>query len=221
MANPTPRELLNSVKRFLGNPPLDDSEILYRLLNNSLSFFWLAGPWEWTLTQATVSLADDTSDYTGTTGLYIYYARLHDQDHVKDLTVVPAFPTPNVRGCPEKVCAVDDTTIRVSPKPYGYSTLPVLEYWYKQEVPQIDSTNIDSEFTSIPFDWVWVWEEVLLAKAMEFVRDPRAGQVQVSSDGRYAANGQWARVFQAFQMIIQQTPMLRKVSGLFVGGVGK
>jgi len=221
MPAPTPGELLSAAKRFLGNPPLDDPEILYRLLNDSLSFLWLAGPWPWTLTYSSVPLENDVYEYDAPSGLHIQQAILRDGDHVYQLSVVPVFGEPPSRGRPEQVCTPDSSTLRVSPKPYGYANPPVLEYWYKLNVPWVDSGNINDPFTAMPKDWLWVWEEILIAKAMEFVRDPRAGSFQVSSDGRFAANGQWGRVAQALQIMSQQTVTPRSPAGVFAVGAGK
>jgi hypothetical protein len=203
---PTPLEALNYAKRFTGNLPVDDSTMKYRILNYAHNRLWSAAPWSWSVESIpVVTLANSTQDYTPSPaitdcfGLVKVTLRVDEEQH--DLEVTAALPetTTDITGKPSQVAWTSDDTLRVLPVPVGYSTMPKLYGWYKKDVTPIAVGNEGTDYTTLcgcPAEWFWVFEELVLLRALAFAHSPRTGAV-VSNGGQTQHSGQFGVVESA------------------------
>jgi hypothetical protein len=198
---PTAAEALAYCKRFIGNLPVDDSAMKYRILNAAHNRLWMAAPWSWTVGAIpVVTLANDTQDYTLSPaisdfqGLIQIKLKVEEEQH--DLAVVAQLPsTTDIKGKPSQVAYVAGA-LRVMPVPTGYSTVPKVYGWYKKTVTPIAAGNEGSGFAAtfgLPDEWFWVFEELVMLKAMAFAHSPKLGSV-TTNNGQIQHSGQYGVV---------------------------
>jgi len=201
---PTPQDALNYAKRYVGNMPVDDTETKYRLLDDAHAKFWMAAPWRWTLgSLEVVTVVNDQQDYdlagTYTDLLYVVHAAITEGETRNDLSVAAVLPSTSVlKGIPKSLQYIAGTPnkIRLLPVPTGYPTtaMPRILGTYKKKYTEITAANYTSNYETtfgIPAEWFWVYQEIVLLKAMQFAHDPRLGGVgfggNVSYSGQYGA----------------------------------
>jgi hypothetical protein len=191
---PTPQQALDYAKRFIGNIPVDDSAMNVRILDSAHKRLWMRAPWRWTVGmlepaamvngQQEINLVATAADLS-----YLLHARVVNTDNPHDLQVVSHIPENYglISGRPSQIAFVSGTPqkLRLSPSPSGYTTLPTIFSAYKRTATELTSGNIGSSYSTlagVPDDWFWVYEEMVLLRALQFVNSPRAGSVTVNGN---------------------------------------
>jgi len=199
---PTPLDALSYAKRFIGNLPVDDPSLKYRILNYAHSRLWMAAPWTWTVGSIpVVTLTEGAQDYP--VSLSDFFSLVHvkwdNGDDKNDLQIVAALPqTVAVTGKPSQVAWTNSPAsgLRVLPVPVGITgTAPKVFGLYKRIVTPITVANEASDYSTtfgIPQEWFWVYEELVLLRALMFAHSQRVGSVQtngtaVAYTGQYGA----------------------------------
>jgi len=189
----TPQDALNYAKRFVGNMPLDDATIKYRLLDDASKQLWMHANWSWTIGNLeVVTWVNDTQDHQLSAPpadfyqLVEVYAWLGAEKIPLLVThTLPANATD--KGTPVKVSyyvSGETEYLRFQPKPYGYTTGPKVYSVYKKTHTDVAVGNWDSEGAAgCPDEWFWVYQEIVLGKAFAFTHDPRLGQIQAGPQG--------------------------------------
>jgi len=189
---PTPQQALNYAKRFVGQLPVDDTTVKLRMLNDAHTKLWMAALWRWTVGSIeVVTVVNDTQDYNLSTledFLFLACARITDGENIHDLAVSSTLPqTAVLKGLPKQVQYILGTPhkMRLFPVPTGYSVPPKVLSVYKKKAAELTEGNITSEYSllGIPAEWFWVYQEIVLLKAMQFAHDPRLGAVAFSNNG--------------------------------------
>ena len=187
----TPQDALNYAKRFIGDAPLDDANLRFRVLDAANKHLWFIEPWRWTVgALEVVTLSNSVQDYvlqTPPADLFsLLTAKLVHDDQIHDLSVTAVLPqTTAILGRPTQVAYVSGS-LRVLPVPTGYtSVMPRVVALYKKKAPVIDAGNINTNLsttTGMPDDWFHVYEELVLLKAFQFMSSPRYAQQQQAVD---------------------------------------
>ncbi len=200
----SPSDALTYAKRFVGNLPVDDATVIYRLCDDASKKLWMAAPWRWTIgALEAVTLVNDAQD-VNLVGIYsdLYYpisAFLNDGADKKDLIISGSLPiVTTVKGEPSQVAYIGGTPnkLRFLPMPTGYSvgSTPLVTAVYKKIHTDITVANYATDGAAgCPDEWFWVYQEIVLLKAFQFAHDPRMGSVAVGSQG-VQYSGQYAVV---------------------------
>lgn len=224
---PTPNDAMAYAKRFVGNMPIDDSTIKFRILDDAHVKLWMAANWSWTLgALEVVSLTNDTQEvnlagaYTDFLGLvHASYVGSGGQETKGDIAISAILPvTTIITGRPTQIMYVPGTPnkVRFLPVPTGYATLPVSQVpkvlaIYKKKRTEIVTGNAGNSYlttSGVPDEWFWVYQEIVLLKAYQFTHDPRLGNVQTGPNG-VAYTGQFAVVEAALAaMRANEEPLL-------------
>lgn len=213
--NRTPQEALDFAKRIIGNSPLDDAELKYRVLQDPSDYIHMAAAWRWSVGQLTKQLVvSGTEDYTVTdpTDLrYLVRAELRFSDgHREFLTPVHSLTASGItKGSPREISLVNSTTVRLYPIPnYTAGLEPSLIVDYKKKNTNITAGNIGTAATLLFDDeWFHVYQAGVLAHAFMFTDNPRLGAVTVGNQS-VQFSGQWG-VFQGLlvQMAQKEKPL--------------
>ncbi len=209
----TPNDAMSYAKRFVGNGPVDDTALKYRILDDANRRLWMADNFRWnTGNTEIVTLLEDTQDVNIVSALtdfqFLTVAKLITSETTGDITeidlkiaqILPA--TTILKGTPRTVSYIVGTPqkMRFFPVPhYGGAAMPKVLGWYKKKAVEITSANAGSDYettTGVPSDWFWVYQEIVLLKAYLFLRDPRAGTVTVQGS-QIQYNGQYGVVEEA------------------------
>lgn len=224
MASPTPQDAINFAKRDIGNSPIDDTNLLYRVLNDANCQLWMAAPWLWTVgTLEEVTVVNGTQDVslagTYTTLMNLLHLNWTDGQTKKDIQVSSSLPsTTSLQGTISQgqYIAGSPNKIRFYPVPAGYATGTKVNGYYKLTAPVIAAGNISTALSSIipgfHDEWFWVFQELVLLKAYRFIKDPREGSVQVGPNGT-AYTGQHAIAQAAIQTMMQGEEKFYKTLG--------
>lgn len=217
---PTPNDAMAFAKRFIGRMPVDDAEIKLRILDDAHRKLWTAGPWRWTIGSLdAVQLVNDNQDYpiTAVSDLQnLFRSTVHDGQSGYDLTIESAIATTAVlKGRPDRVAIEGTNTLRFLPVPKGYTTGPTVISLYKKKATAIDAGNVANQYSTlgIPDDWFWVYQEIVLLRALQFANSPRVGSVAVAANGMVQYSGQYAAVEAAINEMRQKEPMYLLVTG--------
>jgi hypothetical protein len=216
---PTPNEAMEYAKRFIGRMPVDDTEIKLRILDDSHRKLWTAAPWRWTVASLDqVQFVNDQQDYavTPVSDLQcLLRATVHDGQNAYELAVEPTIATTAVlKGRPDRV-AITGSTLRFLPTPKGYTTGPTVISLYKKIATALAAGNVANQYSAlgIPDDWFWVYQEIVLLRALQFANSPRVGNVSVASNGTVQYSGQYAAVEAAINEMRTKEPMYLTVTG--------
>jgi len=195
---PTPQAALDYAKRFVGQLPVDDAAIKLRVLNDAHAKLWMAAPWRWTVESLeVVTVVNDQQEYDleeHEDFLFLVSSKITDGESIHDLIPCSTLPVTNVfKGLPRQVQYVkgEPDKLRLFPVPTGYSNPPKILSVYKRKLTPLSEENIDEDYSNlgIPDEWFWVYQEIVLLKAMQFAHDPRLGGVTYS-EGKAAYTGQ-------------------------------
>jgi hypothetical protein len=209
-----PNDALTYAKRFVGSLPVDDSALIYRLLDDAHKEFWMFDNWSWTVGLVeTVALVNNTQDYnlvgSYTDFAFLLYIRLITSDTnqiTDDLKVTQSLPVSTLQyGQPKRVSYIagSPNKLRVLPIPLNYSSLPSILGYYKKKPTAISNSNYTNDYATsfgIPDFWFQVYQEMVLLKAYLFTRDPRAGTIQVNN-GQLQYTGQFGVVMEALNFV--------------------
>jgi hypothetical protein len=200
---PSPQDALNYAKRFCGNLPVDDPNIIYRILDDANKALWMASPWRWTIAPLeNVQLQNNTQDYTLASHpdlLVLFQSAITDGEQKSELTITASLPAANaIVGKSKRIAYIPGSPqkVRFAPTPSGYpaSAMPTVITWYKQLAPLVNAGNYTTDYNTltqtvgggggvlnvgIPQEWFWVYEEMVLLKAYQFTHDARLGGVAV------------------------------------------
>jgi hypothetical protein len=201
---PTPNDGLAYAKRFIGNLPVDDASLKYRLLNDAHNQLWMAAPWPWSVAALEiVTLVNDQQDYNLSSHsdlLSFLQCSATEGQTRRDIPVSCALPASSImKGTVGQVMYVPGSPqkLRTFPVPKGYAASSTnLITVYKKTATAIDADNADTSYSTISGvhdEWFWVYQELILLKAYAFKQDPRMGGVQVTPQG-LAYSGQYATV---------------------------
>jgi hypothetical protein len=227
MASPTPDDALNYAKRWVGNAPIDDVNLKYRVLNDALCQQWMAAPWLWTLgSLEEVAVVNATQDIS-LVGAYADLMNLlqvawTDGQGKKELQIASTLPsTSSLKGTISQVAYVAGTPnkLRLYPQPAGYPAGTKLTGFYKKTAPVIAAGNEASAYSTITGghdEWFWVYQEIVLLKAYKFIKDPREGTVQFAPQG-VVYTGQHAVVQAAISSMMAGEEKIYKTLGEVVG----
>jgi len=229
----TPNDALTYAKRFIGSFPIDDSALIYRLLDDAHKKLWMADNWQWSVgAMETVTMVNDQQDYNLSSApsdfAYMLNARLlgTDTDQTEnELIITSVLPVSTaLKGIPKRISYVTGTPskVRVLPTPHGYTNLPVVLPYYKRTPVTVGAGNVSSDYFSvynIPAYWFYVYQEMVLLKAYNFVRDPRAGSATFVNGG-VQYTGQYAVVEAAIQEMKSREKKLFDIAGAEVRGNG-
>lgn len=217
---PTPNEAMEFAKRFIGRMPVDDAEIRYRILDDAHRRLWTAAPWRGTIASLDqVQLVNDQQSYNITAASdfqYLVRATVHDGQNPFELTIEPSIAiTDKLKGRPERVAMEGTNVLRFLPVPKGYTTGPTVISLYKKKATAISAANAGNEYSllGIPDDWFWVYQEIVLLRALQFANSPRVGNVSVASNGAVQYSGQYAAVEAAINEMRTKEPMYLTVTG--------
>lgn len=236
---PTPLEALTYAKRFVGNVVIDATELKYRVLNDAWCKLWMAAPWSWSLNTdlLPLTLANSTGSYTvAAVTPTVLIARLesckiYDGQDLNDLRVVPrigaAWSTvTSAVGRPTHVSynLVDasNSVWKVFPVPTGYVTLPTLLGILKLRAPEMNITTAAQQVNEFgfPFEWFWVFQEMVLLKTYQFTNNPRLGSITVLPGGGVQYSGQYGVVAEAIAFMKDQELKYRETLGTEVKSNG-
>lgn len=228
MASPAPQDAINYAKRWVGNAPIDDANLLYRVLNDAQCQLWMAAPWQWTigtLEEATVVNGSQDISLVGSYAnlLNLLHVNWTDGQSKKDIQIASTLPsTSSITGTVSQVAYIAGTPnkIRQYPAPAGYATGTKLNGVYKLTAPVINAGNIATALSTINVgshdEWFWVFQEIVLLKAYKFIKDPREGTVQVQAQGT-VYTGQHAVVQAAIAAMMAGEEKIYKTLGEVVG----
>lgn len=209
---PTPQEAIDYAKRFIGNMPVDDTEMKLRILNDASDLIWHAAPWRWSVGALDiVTLQNDQQDYevnepTDFNDLLFCY--LTDGQQKWDVQVAGALPETQVmKGQPSAVSLEGDATLRFLPVPTGYGDAVYALTWYKKLSPEITADNLttDWETTTGAGAWGHVFQAFVLYYAMQFANYPKAGGVTFM-DGKAQYTGQLGVAMALLDRMIASEP---------------
>jgi hypothetical protein len=217
---PTPNDAMTFAKRFIGRMPVDDAEIKLRILDDAHRKLWTAAPWRWTIGSLdTVQLVNDQQDYVITPVADVQHlvrSTVHDGQNAYELAIESSIMDSAVlKGRPDRVAMIGTNMLRFLPVPKGYTTGPTVISLYKKQAVAIDGTNVGSAYSTlgIPDDWFWVYQEIVLLRALQFANSPRVGSVAVAANGMVQYSGQYAAVEAAINEMRQKEPTHLLVSG--------
>jgi hypothetical protein len=217
---PTPNDAMAFAKRFIGRMPVDDAEIKLRILDDAHRKLWTAAPWRWTIGSLdTVQLVNDQQDYVITPApdvQHVVRSTVHDGQNAYELAIESSIAASTVlKGRPDRVAMAGTNTLRFLPVPKGYTTGPTVISLYKKHAVAIDGTNVGNVYSTlgIPDDWFWVYQEIVLLRALQFANSPRVGSVAVAANGMVQYSGQYAAVEAAINEMRQKEPTHLLVSG--------
>jgi len=228
MAAPTADDALNYAKRAIGNAPFDDASIKLRALNDATCQLWLAAPWQWTvgqLEEVTLVNAQQDVSLAGTYTDFLNLLNVHvtDGQTKKDLVVAATLPsTTSLNGTVSQAAYIagSPNKLRLYPIPAGYTSNAMkVNAIYKKTAPVIDGTTESQSYktlTGMHDEWFWVFQEIVLLKAYEFVKDPRTGTITAGPQG-IQKNGQYAKVADAIAAMMQGEEKFLKTLGDQVG----
>lgn len=212
--NRTATDAINYAKRFVGNMPVDDATIIYRILNDASDRVHLFANWSWSVAfLESEDIVSGTIDYTYTDPtdlLYIVHAALVNGNvnpaTEEDLTIVSHLSSDtSIEGTPTQLSYLTSTTYRLQPVPqYTAGEEPKILTWYKLQNTNITSGNVGTASTLLfPDEWFWVYQQLVLLDAMIFTHDPRAGSVTVNNN-QIQFSGQWGVVQGSLQAMHQK-----------------
>jgi hypothetical protein len=172
-----------------------------------------------------VTLVNDAQDVS-LAGAYtdLYYplsAFLNDGNDKKDLIISGSLPVvTTVKGEPSQVSYISATPnkLRFLPMPTGYTTLPLVTSVYKKIHTDIAAGNYATDLAAgCPDEWFWVYQEIVLLKALQFAHDPRLGTVGVGPQG-VQYTGQYAVVEAAITEMRMREKKYLGAMGVEVNG---
>lgn len=198
-----PVDALDYASVFIKGQPI---EVLQeRVLDDASKYLWMAAPWRWTIgTVGSITLVDGTMDYTlapPVDFLYPIYAYFADGSTTPQyIDIEPTLPsTCPQKGQPSRLAYVGSNTWRFYPKPVVTGTKTVV-IMYKKVAPTITVQNSYTSGTLVMDDeWFWVYQEIVLWKAFTYADDRRAGDSQMSSDGKWNYSGKRGEAEAAIQ----------------------
>lgn len=214
--NYTANDSMNYAKRFVGSLPVDDTDLKLRILNDAATMMHLYANWSWTVSSiAEDDIVDEQSDYdvTLTNNLYLLRANIVDPDGENIAHVDPTHSIvagSRIKGVPTQVSLVDSDTIRFYPTPNGLPASTKFHLFYKTKPTQITAGNVSTASTlDFPDEWHWVYNEIVLLKALRFSSNELEGGVQSNSQGQFVYSGQWGVVMAALEfMRAREKPFL-------------
>ncbi len=208
---PSPQTALEYAKRYVAQMPVDDAAVKYRILDDAHAKLWMSAPWRWSLgSLEVVTLVNDQQEVNLGSAysdlLYVVHSGVWDGQTKNDLLVAGVLPvTTAMKGIPKLVqyVAGSPNKLRFLPVPTGYplANMPKVVSAYKKKMTAITEDNWSGDYDTtfgIPKEWFWVYQEIVLLKAMEFAHDPRLGGVSFS-EGRANYAGQYGVVEAAVQ----------------------
>lgn len=212
----SPDDAINYAKRWIGNLPVDDTALKLRLLNDASNMVHMWALWDWSVGQFDqLAVVNDQQDYTISDPGDVLYPvrgeiRSADDQEIIELTPVASIAVDtNIKGAlPNRFSIPNATTLRLAPCPASFSGTNEILSWYKKKNTVITSGNTATPATLLFDDeWFWVFQDVVLAKAMAWSHDPRAGQFQIGEKG-VAANGQWGAAISGLTFMAQREKLL-------------
>jgi len=225
--NRTAQEAMDYAKRFVGDMPVDDSEVKLRILNDASDMVHEAANWRWTvafLSSQALTFGTIDYDFTDPTDLlYLVKGRLVNGNVSpaieEDLTVTHNLSNDtSIDGQPTQIAIVDADTYRIQPVPQGTSgEEPTILTWYKLQNTDITTGNVSTASTLLfPDEWFWVYQQVVLLFAMTFTNDFRTGTVTVNGN-TVSYSGQWGVVQGALEVMKEkEKPFLRGVGEIIL-----
>jgi len=219
----SPQDALEYAMRMVGNMPLDDPKLIYRLLDDAHKKLWMAALWHWSVGYfEEFTVQNDQQDYTfagSYNAIHVINGSLTNGQEKYELTPSGALPvTTSIVGRPGQVQLLNNG-LRIFPAPSGYpsSNLPKLLATYKKTPTTIAAGNANDDYTtlSVPDEWFWVYQEIVLLKAYQFSNSPRLGAVETMPQGiRYT--GQFGAVEAALAFMKQAEEKLFDTIGKVV-----
>lgn len=212
----SPDDAIAYAKRWVGNLPVDDTALKLRLLNDASNMLHMWALWDWSVGQFDqLAVVNDQQDYTISDPGDVLYPvkgeiRSADDQEVIELTPVASIPADtNIKGSvPNRFSLAAATTLRVAPCPASFSGTNEILSWYKKANTVITSGNTATPATLLFGDeWFWVYQEIVLAKALSFAHDPRAGGFQIGERG-VGASGQWGNAVAGLTFMTQREKLL-------------
>jgi len=205
---PSPQEALDHAKRFIGSMPVDDAAMKYRILDDAHRALWMRAPWRWSIASVEpVVLQNGVQDYALTPisdFFTLVQSAITNGQEKHDLRVVSVIPSTGViTGRPSQVQG-SAAQLRFWPVPTGYTTGPTVFSIYKKTTTAISSGNVNNAYSTlgIPNEWFWVYQEMVMLKAMQFSNNPKAGGVTVANNV-VQYTGQYGAVEAAIQEMIR------------------
>lgn len=216
MAVKRPVEALRYARSMVKAMPIERPDVSIPILQSVSNYIWMAAPWRWTIGRLSDTvLTADTVAHTLTSTpsdlLYIGQAVCDEGETQWPLEVVPELPaTKTLAGTPKYIAFVSPATIRIQPPATQLSAgrTRTIRGWYKKTAPTISA---ETQYTAgqlvMPDEWYQVFQEGVLWQAYLYADDPRAGQVQVSSDGRATYTGQGGAFMNCINMMRASEPL--------------
>jgi hypothetical protein len=219
MAKFTADEALDYAKQFVKKTRIDATEVKARLLDDAHKMLFMAHPWSWTLGAAgVVTFAASTQDYVTAAAdfLRIQWAGRTDNDRMIDLGIAPQLPAHTAYvGPPKKIAHVStagaNITVRYWPTPTTTDKSLII---YKKTATEITAANSGNpDVTDFPNEFQPLYQELVLYKAWQFWRDPRAGDAQIVKGGGVAYTGQLGVVRALIEEYRSGEPILYSALG--------
>lgn len=223
MASPAPQDAINYAKRWVGNAPIDDTNLLYRILNDATCMLWMAAPWLWTVAPfEEVTVVNGTQDVSLGGSYSNLMIPIHfnwtDGQIKKDIQVASVLPsTSSLNGTISQAAYVagSPNKMRFYPVPAGYASGTKVNGFYKLVAPVIAAGNINTAYSTITGghdEWFWVFQEIVLLKAYRFIKDAREGIIQYAPAGP-TYTGQYAVVQDALTKMMTAEEKFYKTLG--------